>query len=115
MSDFKMRWLNRLFYFNYSIISLFCFTQIASFDTSDSLNMMASFLSVVVLPFLIYYPISLRNSKPKYTFLLLRKLLISGAVVLSIQDAVYAIGIILVCNLTATILILTYKLEKYRF
>jgi len=30
--------------------------------------------------------------------------------VLSIEDAIYAVGIIFVCNLTAAILILTYKL-----
>lgn len=59
---------------------------------------------------MVYYAISLRVEKPKYTFLYMRKLLISGAVVLSLRDAIYAIGIISVCNLTAAVLILTYKL-----
>ena len=64
---------------------------------------------------MLFYAISLRNDKPKYTFLYIRKMLISGAIVLSLKDAIYAIGIISVCNLTAAILIMTYKLEKYRY
>jgi len=64
---------------------------------------------------LICYPITLREDKPKYTFLYARKLLISGAVVLSLKDAIYAVGIISVCNFTTAILIITYKLEKYQY
>lgn len=89
--------------------------QLANFNTSSSINTLASLLSILTIILLIYYAISLRNEKPKYTFLYIRKILISGAVVLSLRDAIYAIGIISVCNLTAAVLILTYKLEKYRY
>jgi len=41
--------------------------------------------------------------------------MISAAIILSLQNAIYAIGIISVCNLTAAILILTHKKEKYRW
>lgn len=78
------------------------------------INTISSVLALFSLIALIYYPISLRHDKPKYTFLYIRKLLISGAVVLSVQDAIYAVGVISVCNLTAAILIMTYKMEKYR-
>lgn len=110
-----MRWFNRVIYFNYSIICLFTLTQLTSFSLEDTINSIAGILAIVVLPFLIYLPISLRSIEPKYTFLYLRKLLICGAVVLSLKDAIYAVGIISVCNITAFILILTYKLERYRF
>ena len=106
---------NRLIYFNYSIISLFVLVQLANFNTSAGINTTSSVLAMLVLIGLLCYPISLKTDKPKYTFLYFRKLLISGAVVLSIKDAIYAIGVISVCNLTAAILILTYKMEKYRF
>lgn len=68
-----------------------------------------------MLPLLLIYPLSLKATKPKYTFLYLRKLLISGAVVLSTQDSIYAVGIISVCNVAAALLLLTHKLEKYRW
>jgi hypothetical protein len=64
---------------------------------------------------LLAYPYYLKNDKPKYTFLYARKLMISAAIILSLQNAIYAIGIISVCNLTAAILILTHKKEKYRW
>ena len=88
--------------------------QIANFNTSAPINALSSALSLVIILLLMYYPLHLRTLKPKYTFLYIRKLLISGAVVLSIKDAIYAIGVISVCNLTAAILLFTYKMEKYR-
>ena len=112
---FKYRILNRVVYFNYSLISLFALVQLANFNTSTTINLLASVLALLTLIPLIYFPLSFRNDKPKYTFLYIRKLLISGAVVLSLKDAIYAIGIISVCNLTAAVLIMTYKLEKYRY
>ena len=88
--------------------------QLSNFNTSAGINTISSVLCIFSLIGLLYYPFTLKDEKPKYTFLYLRKFLISGAVVLSIQDAIYAIGVISVCNLTAAILILTYKMEKYR-
>lgn len=89
--------------------------QLANFDTSETINMISCALALVVLVLLIYYPVSLREAKPKYTFLYARKMLISAAVVLSLKDAIYAVGIISVCNFTTAILLMTYKLEKYRY
>jgi hypothetical protein len=111
---YKLRVFNRLVYFNYSIISLFALVQLAHFSTAPTINLLSSLLALFVLLGLLYYPLHLRADKPKYTFLYVRKLLISGAVVLSVKDAIYAVGVISVCNLTAAILIMTYKLEKYR-
>ena len=105
---------NRLIYFNYSIISLFVLIQLANFNTSATINTISSALALITLLLLIYYPIHLLKDKPKFTFLYIRKLLISGAVVLSIKDAIYAVGVISVCNLTAALLLFTYKLEKYK-
>jgi hypothetical protein len=45
----------------------------------------------------------------------MRKLLISGAVVLSTQDSIYAVGIISVCNVATALLMLTHKIDKYRW
>jgi hypothetical protein len=111
---YRLRGFNRFVYFNYSIVALFSLVQLANFSTSSLLNALSSVMALVALLCLIFYPFTLREDKPKYTFLYLRKLLIGGAVVLSLKDAIYAIGIISVCNLTTAILILTYKLEKYR-
>jgi hypothetical protein len=107
--------MNRVFYFNYSIISLFALTQLADFQTTSTVNLLSCALAIIVLPFLVIYPLTLRTTKPKYTFLYLRKLLISGAVVLSTQDSIYAVGIISVCNVSTALLLLTYKMEKYRW
>lgn len=112
---YRLRVFNRLVYFNYAIVSLFALVQLANFSTASTLSLLSSLLSLLVLLLLFYYAVSLREDKPKYTFLYLRKMLISGAVVLSLKDAIYAIGIMSVCNLTAAVLILTYKLEKYRY
>ena len=87
----------------------------ANFDTSEGINTISCALALIVLISLVCYPITLRETKPKYTFLYARKLLISAAVVLSLKDAIYAVGIISVCNFTTAILIMTYKLEKYRY
>jgi hypothetical protein len=111
---YKLRVFNRLLYFNYSLVSLFALVQLANFSTSAPINALSSSLALITILLLIYYPLHFRTSKPKYTFLYIRKLLISGAVVLSIKDAIYAVGVISVCNLTAAILLLTYKLEKYK-
>ena len=97
------------------MVSLFALVQLANFNTTDGLNILSSVLTIPVLLLMLYFAVSLRHDKPKYTFLYIRKLLISGAVVLSLKDAIYAIGIISVCNLTAAVLIMTYKLEKYRY
>lgn len=109
LSDFKLKWLNRVLYFNYSIISLFALTQLSDFRSNPSINLISCILTIIVLPFLVIYPITLRNFKPKYTFLYYRKFLISGAVVLSTQDSIYAVGIISVCNVCTALLLLTYK------
>ncbi len=114
LSDFRLKWLNRVLYFNYSIVSLFVLAQISDFKLSPAINLISCVLSVLVLPLLVFYPFTLKNTKPKYTFLYLRKLLIGGAVVLSTQDSIYAVGIISVCNVCTALLLLTYKQERYR-
>ena len=114
LSDFRLKWLNRVLYFNYSIISLFVLAQIADFELTPTINLVSCVLAIITLPFLAFYPFTLKNTKPKYTFLYLRKLLIGGAVVLSTQDSIYAVGIISVCNVCTALLLLTYKTERYR-
>ena len=114
LDEYRHRWLSRVLYFNYSIISLFALLQLANFNTSDGLNALSSALAVICIPLLLLVPFAYRTLKPKYTFLYIRKLLISAAVVLSLEDPVYAIGIVSVCNLTAALLLLSYKLEIYR-
>lgn len=101
-------------YFNFSILCLFALSQLADFSTSSPIDILSGLLAITALILCLLFAGSLRNDKPKYTFLMSRKLLIAGAVVLSIQDAIYAVGIISVCNLTAALLITTYKTEKYR-
>lgn len=109
LSDFRLKWLNRVLYFNYSIIALFALAQISDYQTSPSINLISCALAIIIIPFLVFYPFTLRNFKPKYTFLYLRKLLIGGAVVLSTQDSIYAVGIISVCNVCTALLLITYK------
>lgn len=97
------------------MLSLFALLQLTNFDGSEPVNAAAGAAAAVVVVLLVFYPLYIRENKPKYTFLMLRKLLISGAVVLSLRDAIYAIGIMSVCNFTAVVLLYTYKLEKYRY
>ena len=71
---------NRVVYFNFLTITIYSFAQLA-FISSDSV--ISVLTAVLVIPFLLYWLISLRYDKPKYTFLYFRKLLIAAAVVLS--------------------------------
>ena len=84
LDEYKHRWLSRTIYFNYSIISLFALLQLVNFNTTTSINALSSALAIITVPVLLFIPLTYRKLKPKYTFLYIRKLLISSAVVLSL-------------------------------
>lgn len=82
-----MSYLNRLIYFNYLPISIFTLTQLSSMHfSSDSLiDLIASILAIALLIGLLVYPLVIfTGNKPKYTFLMLRKLILAVAIVLSV-------------------------------
>lgn len=82
-----MSYLNRLIYFNYLPISIFTLTQLSSMHfSSDSLiDLIASILAIALLIGLLVYPLVIfTENKPKYTFLMLRKLILAVAIVLSV-------------------------------
>lgn len=55
------------------------------------------------------------KDKPKYTFLYLRKILVASSLILGLNYPIYCIGVLSVTNITAVLLILSYKLEKWKF
>lgn len=82
-----MSYLNRLIYFNYLPISIFTLTQLSSmhFNSDSLIDLMASILSIVILIVLLVYPLVIfTGNKPKYTFLMLRKIILAVALVLSV-------------------------------
>lgn len=82
-----MSYLNRLIYFNYLPISIFTLTQLSSmhFNSDSLIDLIASILAIVVLIALLVYPLVIfTGNKPKYTFLMLRKIILAVALVLSV-------------------------------
>ena len=74
----------------------------------------SSVLAILLFIPLILFPIYMHNTKPKYTFLTVRKIVLSIALVLSINYATYMIGVCAVVSLTSAVLIMAYKLEKWK-
>ena len=106
--------MNRFIYLNYLPICLFTFTQLNNFDvSSDSTNMFSSLLSILTLFMVIIYPFSLLKVKPKFIFLYARKLVVAASLILSVNYPAYCVGVLSVCNITALLLILAYKMEKW--
>lgn len=60
------------------------------------------------------YPFSLAKDKPRYTFLYIRKIVVALSLILSVNYPAYCIGVLSVTNITAILLIHSYKLEKWR-
>ena len=54
------------------------------------------------------------NTKPKFTFLYARKAIIALSLLLSVNYPAYCIGIMSVSNITAILLILSYKVERWK-
>jgi hypothetical protein len=112
-----MNYLNRLIYFNYSALALFTFSQLSSlsFDTTSTTDLISSILSFFLLiGLLVYAWLTYSGSKPKYTFLMLRKLLLGLVVVLSVENPTYMIGVAAVLSLMSGILVGAYGMEKWR-
>lgn len=112
-----MSYLNRLVYFNYLPISIFTLTQLSSLHfSSDSLiDLIASILAIVIIVALVVYPLVIfTGNKPKYTFLMLRKLILAVALVLSIENPTYMIGVTAVMNIMSGILVGAYGMEKWQ-
>lgn len=54
------------------------------------------------------------NAKPKYTFLMLRKILLGLLLILSIENPIYMIGVTAVASIMTAILIAAYGMEKWK-
>lgn len=112
-----MKFLNRLIYFNYLPLALFTFSQMAclKFDASSTADLAASIISFFLLAGLLLYPwITYSENKPKYTFLMLRKLVLALVNVLSVENPTYMIGVGAVMSIMSGILVGTYGMEKWR-
>lgn len=82
-----MSFLNRLIYFNYLPISVFTFTQLSSiyFGSDSFVDLGASILAIFMLIGLLVFPLVIfTGNKPKYTFLMLRKLILAVVIMLSV-------------------------------
>lgn len=112
-----MNYLNRLLYFNYLPLAVFTFAQLSSLSfTMDSLtDVIGSILSFPVLLGLLAYPWLLYSgNKPKYTFLMLRKLVLGLIVVISVENPTYMIGVTAVVSIMTGILVGAYGMEKWQ-
>lgn len=109
--------LNRLVYFNYLPLAVFTFAQLSSLKfAADSLtDLIGSVLSFLILIGLLVYPWFLYSgNKPKYTFLMLKKLVLGLIVVLSAESPTYMIGVTAVVSIMTAILVGAYGMEKWR-
>lgn len=87
IDDFKMGFLNRLIYFNYLPLAVFTTGQLSvlNFSAQSTMDLVASILSIMLMVLLLSYPIFIfRGNKPKYSFLMLRKLILALALILSV-------------------------------
>lgn len=103
-------YINRFIYFNYLPLSLFTFTQLSHFDVEDPTNLFSSAVSILTLFLIVFYPFTVIKSKPKFTFLYVRKVVVAASLILSVNYPAYCIGVLSVCNITALLLIIAYKL-----
>lgn len=60
------------------------------------------------------YPFLFVKDKPRYTFLYIRKIVVALSLILSVNYPAYCIGVLSVTNITAILLINSYKMEKWR-
>lgn len=102
--------MNRFIYFNYLPICLFTFTQISNVNTDSSVNLLAFVLAILMLFLILFYPFAFVKDKPKFTFLYARKAVVALSVILSVNYPAYCIGLLSVCSITASVLIMSYKL-----
>lgn len=106
-----MGFLNRLVYFNYLPLSVFTFGQLSvlKFSSESITDLIASVLSIVTLISLLLYPIFIfKGNKPKYAFLMIRKLILGLALVLSVENSTYMIGVTAVISIMSGILVGAY-------
>lgn len=106
-----MSCLNRLVFFNYLPISVFTITQLSVlYFSPDSMNdMIASALSIIILIGLLVFPLFVfSGDKPKYTFLMLRKIILSIALLLSVSNPTYMIGVTAIMSIMTGILVGAY-------
>lgn len=59
---------------------------------------------------LTFYPFWFKDDKPKFTFLYLRKILVASSLILAVNYPIYCVSVLSVTNITAVLLILSYKL-----
>ena len=84
-----------------------------SFGVNGSDTAASVFAILLIIP-LIIYPIYIFKIKPKYAFLCVRKIILSLALTLSINYATYMIGVCAIVSLISSILVMAYKLEKWK-
>lgn len=106
-----MGFINRLVYFNYLPLSVFTFGQLTvlKFDAKSLTDFLGSILSIFVVIGLIVFPWYIfSGDKPKYTFLMLRKLVLGLILVLSMENPTYMIGVTAVISIMTGILVGAY-------
>ena len=101
-------------YFTFTFLALFSISQLWVFDFSSPVDLIASILAIFLIFLLPIFALSLLKNHSEFTLLYARKFLIAAIVVISRDSPIYIVGVISVCNLTAGILMLAYKLEKWR-
>lgn len=72
--------------------------------------MLAFVLAVLMVFLVVGYPFVVLKTKPKFTFLYARKLVTALSLMLSVTYPAYCIGVLSVCNVTAALLITSYRL-----
>lgn len=114
---FRMDWLNRLIYWNYLPLSVFTFAQLSStyFEQGSPEDVAGSVLAILLTVGLVLYPIFVwKGNKEKYTFLMVRKLVLSLVLVFTTKDPTYMIGVTAVMALVSAILVGAYSVEKWK-
>lgn len=77
--------------------------------------MIALALAIIsLLGLTLAFPIIMfKSEKPKYSFLMVRKIVLALALVLSVENPTYMIGVTAVISLTTALLVNAYSLEKW--
>lgn len=118
IENFYVLYLNRFIYFNYLPLAVFTFGQLSNlyFGSESSIDLVASVLSFLVLIGLIICPIyAFVKSKPKFSFLMLRKLILALVIIFSVENPTYMIGVTAVVSIMSGILVGAYGVEKWKF
>ena len=84
-----MEYINRLVYFNYLPLCIFTLGQLTvlsfNVDSENKTDFLASVLSIILLLLLVIFPWYIfTENKPKYTFLMLKKLVLGLIIILSV-------------------------------